>query len=110
MPHLSPNLSPNSHPGPKSTPSPSPNPEPTPNQGVEAKLDPEGFAFLSRVRVRTPQSNALERPPTRRELALRAPALRLPGALRQLAAFNPEPVQHRLRIAGRNWLASFRVH
>ena len=44
---------------------------------MEAKLDPEGFAFLSRVR--TPQSDAVERPPIRRELALSAPALRLPG-------------------------------
>jgi hypothetical protein len=76
-------------------------------QGVEAELDPEGFALLSTVR--SPQTDALERPPTRRERALRAPELRLPGALRQLAAFNPEPVQHRLRVAGRNWLADFRV-
>ena len=76
-PDPKPTLNPNPNPDPKPDPNPHPNPDPKPDPGVEAKLDSEGFAFLSRVR--SPQSDAMERPPTRRELALLAPALRRPG-------------------------------
>ena len=76
-PDPNPDPKPDPKPDPNPDPKPDPNPDPKPDPGVEAKLDSEGFAFLSRVR--SPQSDAMERPPTRRELALLAPALRRPG-------------------------------
>ena len=72
-----------------------------------AKEDADGFVFVAHV-MTPPAAWADGAPPrTLRDQALNAP--QLAACLRHISAFNPEPVQHRLKVAGKNWLADFRV-
>ena len=82
---------------------------------AEASVDEEGFAKLRGLR-KAAHSRAWREADAERAASLnqrRDVALsfveRSPEAALRLAAYVPEPVQYRLRTAGMNWLADFRL-